>query len=255
MGYWVVMAIVALAVVAVLIAVGSDEEAPEPQENRSAGRSIWVAIGTNGNAPADSAATRPRHWADLVGVSLGEHVIAYDFTRAGCTADEAQQDQLAAAVATAPDVVSILLGPDDFRDAEDLGSFERRLWHILTTIRDAGGTPVLASLPDLTGLPSLAAEEDATALGEELQTWNVAIARIVAAADGELVASAGDQCGKAEELFTERGGRFILTDAGQRWFASLMEQPVRRLLGLVEKIDTPTVAHGTASPPLLTEPE
>jgi hypothetical protein len=233
MGYWVVMAIVAIAVVAVLIAVGSEPETPEQTKRAEGGRPVWLAMGSNGTIPGVSGGSTPRQWVDLVRESLGEGVIAYDFTRSGCTVEEAQREELAAAVAVTPDVVSMLLGPDDFRDAENLGSFERRLWHILTTLHDAGSIPVLASLPDLRNLPSLAQEEDQTALTEEFQTWNVALARLVAAAGGELIeCSAGSTAG----LFTEDGGRYILTAAGQRWFATLMEHPVKRLLGVAGEV-------------------
>jgi hypothetical protein len=237
MTYWVVMAIVAIAVVAVLIAVGSDEEAPEPIERAAGDRSVWVAVGSNATKPGANDSVSP-HWVDLVRDSLGERVVAYDFTRAGCTAEEAQRDQLAAAVATSPDVVSLLIGPDDFHDAEDLGAFERRLWHVLKTLREAGSVPVLATLPNLITLPSLANEENPASLIEEIGAWNVAMERIAAAAGGEIVAwtmmEADATCG----LFTEADGRFILTAAGQRWFATLMERPVKRLLGVAGEADS-----------------
>ncbi|HEY7031250.1 MAG TPA: hypothetical protein VH482_07995 [Thermomicrobiales bacterium] len=238
MGYWVVMAIVAIAIVAVMIALASAEDEPEPPREPK-GRPIWVAIGTNGNAPGETEEVAVPHWVDLVRASLGDRVIGYDFTAPGCTAEEAQKHQLAAAVATAPDIVSILLGPDDFRDAEDLGIFERRLWHILTSLRDASSVPVMAKLPDLTGLPSLAAEEDPDALAEELRSWNVAIARLVAAADGALIETDEPLRRGVDDLFTERSGRFILTAAGQSRFASLMEEPVKRVLGLAGVVGSP----------------
>jgi hypothetical protein len=255
MGYWVVMAIVAIAVVAVLIAIDAAEEEPEPQPRNPTGRPIWVAIGTNGNAPGETGQGAPPHWVELVRGTLGERVIGYDFTAAGCTAEEAQKHQLAAAIAATPDVVSILLGPDDFRDAEDLGAFERRLWHILSTLRDAGTVPVMTMLPDLRGLPSLAAEEDQQSLAEELQSWDVAIARLVAAAEGELIESNATMHGTEDDLFTERGGRFILTDAGQRHFASLMEQPVRHRLGLTDVIGLPETDGGGTLPPPTSDAE
>ncbi len=239
MGYWLVMAIVAIAVVTVLIAVGSEPETSEQPKRAERGRPVWLAMGSNGIAPHITGELAPRQWVDLVRESLGDAVIAYDFTRTGCTVEEAQREALAAAVAVTPDVVSLLLGPDDFRDAENLGTFERRLWHILTTLREAGSIPVLASLPDLRSLPSLAEEEDQTALAEELQTWNVAFARLVAAAGGELIESSADS---TADLFTEDGGRYILTAAGQRWFATLMEHPVKRLLGVA--------GDATVSPPV-----
>jgi GDSL-like Lipase/Acylhydrolase family len=247
MGYWLVMAIVAIAVVAVLIAVGSEEDEPEPHQPNPAGRPIWVAIGTNGNAPGVTDEVAAPKWVDLVRESLGGRVIGYDFTSAGCTAEEAQRHQLAAAVATRPDAVSIFLGPDDFRDAEDLGVFERRFWHILTTLRNAEGIPVVAMLPDLTRLPSLAAEDNPESLAEELQSWNVAIARLVAAADGKLIDAGESMHDAADDLFTERGGRFILTAAGQSRFASLMEQPVKRVLGLTDVVRLQET-DGEASP-------
>jgi GDSL-like lipase/acylhydrolase family protein len=247
MEYWLVMAIVAMAVVAVLFAIGSADELSAPARRGTGSRPVWVALGTSGNTAAETGGPSPSSWVDLVRASLGDFAIAYDFTRPGCTAEEAQRDQLAAAAAVAPDVVSILLGPDDFRDAEDLGAFERRLWHILTTLRDAGSIAVLAGLSDLRTLPSLAEEDDHTLLAEELQSWNVALARLVAAADGELVDWRETTDGTAADLFTEHGSRFILTDAGQRWFASLMERPVKRLLGVVVEPDPSETATDPAA--------
>jgi hypothetical protein len=247
MGYWLVMAIVALAVVVILIAVAAEEDESEPRSGDAVGRPVWVAIGTNGNPPDDAAAATAPHWIELVRRSLGERVICYDFTTAGCTAEEAQREQLAAAVAAAPDGVTVFLGPDDFRDAEDLGVFERRLWHMLATLRDAESVPLMAALPDLTGLPSLVAEENPEGLTEELQSWNVAIARLVAAAGGEFV-DLGEAAPAADgALFTESAGRFILTAAGHAWFAALMEPAVRRLFGLTDALDTVDVADAASS--------
>jgi len=231
MGYWLVVAIAAIAVLTVLIAVATEPETPEIPKRERGARPVWLAMGTSGNPPGNAGESVPPGWVDHIEDALGPAVIPYDFTRAGCTAEEAQREELAAAVAIAPDIVSILLGPDDFRDAEDLGSFERRLWHILTSLRDAGCIPVLASLPDLTSLPSLA-EEDREALAEELRSWNAAIARLTAAAGGEFVGCPTDPAG---DLFTEEGSRYILTTAGHRWFASLMGPAVQRLLGIVDE--------------------
>src|SRR5689334_3883958 len=232
MGYWLVMAIVAIAVVMVLIAVGSEPETPEKPRHAAGGRPIWLALGSNGLPPLPAGESTARHWVDFVREALGDRAITYDFTRAGRTVEEAQRDELAAAVAVAPDVVSVLLGPDDFRDAIDLGTFERRLWHLLTTLHDAGSTPLLAGLPDLAGLPSLADEEDTAELSEELRAWNVALARLTAAAGGEWIESPVDF---TRDLFTEEGSRYILTDAGQRRFGTLMERPVQRLLGIADE--------------------
>lgn len=238
MGYWLVMAIVGIAVVAVLIAVAAIEE-PRESPREPAGRPIWVAIGTNGTPPGEVGQPPAPHWVDLVREALGERAVGHDLTAAGCTAEEAQRNQLAAALAASPAVVAILLGPDDFRDAEDLGVFERRLWHILTTLRDVGSIPVMAALPDLTRLPSIVAEDEPDVLAEELQSWNVAIARLVAAADGELVAVDGPASDPDADWFTERDGRFILTAVGQRRLASPMQASVERLLGLSEAAPSP----------------
>jgi hypothetical protein len=234
MGYWLVMAIVALAIVAVMIALGSEEAGPTALERPKGKRFVWVALGSSGLSPGAHEDESQTSWVDLVRAALDQGAITYDFTQAGSTATEAQRNQLEAAVATGPDVVSLFIGPDDFRDAEDLNTFERRLWHILSTLRAAGATAVMPNLPALSKLPSLAAEEDQESLAEELTSWNAAIARLVAAADGHLVDLAAVGGEEGGTLFTEHAGRFILTDAGQRWFAALMEEPVKQLTGLEE---------------------
>jgi hypothetical protein len=228
MSYWVVMAIVVIAIIAVMIAIELEPDEPDVVGEDSERRPVWVALGSNALAPS---ADSDSHWPELIRQEFGDRIIAYDFTRFGATADEVQRDGLEAAIAAKPDVVSLLIGPDDFRDAENLNLFERRLWHILSTLTREFATPILTTLPDLTTLPSLAAEDDAVVLTEERQSWNVAITRLCSVARAELIDVEATRSVPEAALWTEASGRFVLTDEGQRWLATLMIDRVRQLLG------------------------
>lgn len=230
MSYWVVMAIVVIAIIAVMIAIEFEPDEPEVAASNPDGRPIWVALGSSALPPGEMHANAV-NWVELIRETFGERIIAYDFTRFGATANEIQRDHLDATIATNPDLVTLLIGPDDFRDAENLNVFERRLWHILSSLNQDSTKVVLTTLPDLSTLPSLAAEDDASVLADERASWNVAIARLSAAAHAELIDVETTILPTDTSLFSEATGRFVLTEPGHRWFATLMIERMHRLLG------------------------
>jgi hypothetical protein len=231
MNYWVVMAIVVIAIIAVMIAIELEPDEPNMATSDPEGRPIWVALGSSARPPDERPADDAINWVELIRQAFGDRIIAYDFTRFGATANEVQRDLLDAALATNPDIVTLLIGPDDFRDAEDINVFERRLWHILSTLNRDFVRSILTTLPDLTTLPSLAAEDDAWGLAGERASWNVAITRLAAVAQSELVDVETTVLPSDTSLFSEASGRFVLTEDGHRWFATLMIDRMHRLLG------------------------
>jgi hypothetical protein len=230
MNYWVVMAIVVIAIIAVMIAIEMEPDEPEVATLDPKGRPIWVALGSSA-LPQGEHHPNAVNWVELIRQAFGDRTIAYDFTRFGATANEIQRDHLDAAIAANPDIVTMLIGPDDFRDAENLNVFERRLWHILSSLNREFTTSVLATLPDLSTLPSLADEDDASVLADELASWNVAITRLCSVAHAELIDVETTVLANDTSLFTETTGRFVLTDAGHYWFATLMIDRMSRLIG------------------------
>lgn len=230
MNYWVVMAIVVIAIIAVMIAIELEPDEPEEAASAAQGRPIWVALGSSALPPGERGNGNAINWSELIREAFGERIIAYDFTRFGATANDIQRDHLDAAIATHPDVVTMLIGPDDFRDAEDLNLFERRLWHMLSALNRELARPVLTTLPDLTTLPSLAAEDNASLLADELASWNVAIRRMCAVAHADLIDVETAIVPSDVPLFSEASGRFVFTEAGHRWFATLMIDRMHQLL-------------------------
>jgi len=237
MSYWFVMAIVVIALIAVLIAITLEPDEPKVDAAHSVGRPVWVALGSQARAPTVNAEQSGESWVDQIRQEFGEHIISYDFTRFGATAAEIQRDSLESAIAVRPDVVTLLIGPDDFHDAEPIEVFERRLWIILSAIRQVNALPILSTLPDVTTLPSLAAEDDASLLSDERASWNVAIARLSAASHAELIEfNEVDQNG--ESLFTESSGRFLLTPTGHQWFAARMIGAMRERIDVSRSAPT-----------------
>lgn len=220
MGYWLVMAMVIIAVIAVLVAIASDDDTAKPVVAK--GRLVVATAGTNlwaSDGPDDEAG---RRWTELVRASAGERWITFDFARLGAGVHELRREQLTAVMATKADAVAIVIGPDDFRDAERLDVFERHLWLALSQLRDERICTVVTRLPDLTKLPSLLAEDDQAGLRDELQSWNASIARLAHACGAGLVDLG--QCGgtDATSCFVEREGHVVLVAEHHRWLADQM---------------------------------
>jgi hypothetical protein len=237
-GYWIVMAMVAVAIVAVLIAAIAEEARTEQDRRAPAGPAVWVALGTNGTNEPAAPMVAP-HWVALVQQALGDRVVGYDFTRGGCTAADVQRDSLDAAVAAQPDAVAIWVGPDDFLLGEEIGAFERRLWHVLSTLGGIGSRLVVADIPDLSALSSPAAEEEPAALSEELGHWNAAIARLTAAAKG-VVVRLGPTSESPTDLFAADDDRLVLTETGHRWIAGRFAPAVAAAVGAEDILDQHT---------------
>jgi hypothetical protein len=225
------MAMVAVAIVAVLIAAIA-EEATTKEVRRPIGPVVWVALGTNGEEVSAGGPIAP-HWVDRLKQTLGDRVVAYDFAQGGCTAADVQRDSLEAAIAAQPDLITMWVGADDFLRGDDLGAFERRLWHVLSTLQTGGRRILVADIPDLSAMPSLSAEVGPGALSEELGHWNAAIARLTAAAGGILV-SLDRSIASSPELYVDEGDRLVLTETGQHWIAERFGSALAATTGVAD---------------------
>jgi hypothetical protein len=199
-------------------------------------------MGTNGCPPGAAVTDESRSWVGQVQSAVDDRAISFDFTTNGSTIAEAQRDQLPAAVAANADLVSLFIGPDDFRDATDHASFERRFSNVLEALVSNGSTVFVVTLPDLRSLPTLAEEDDQVALHSDLAAWNRSIVTISGEHRAHVVRLDSEEVATPDGLFTESADRFILTVAGQDWVASKMAAP------LLERIGTTNVPGNHEEP-------
>ncbi len=96
--------------------------------------------------------------------------------------------ELPAAIASAPDVVTIWAGPNDIIHGTDAATFEARLSNVFARLRqETSAVVVMANVPDLTALPRFQLFPDPEVTRERVTAFNDAIARQTAAHNIPLV--------------------------------------------------------------------
>ena len=243
-GYWLVMGILACALVAVAVAVAASRGAPHhsllvapdppgppvaPDRAAPGGVAgsqssdppigdarIWVALGATVPASGSGDGDDPS-WVAIVAASLPAPTIVHDLSVPGSTLVEARRDQLPTALALAPDLITVWFAASDLLQEIRLGSHERDLDALLAACAAPGREVVVANVPELPGttVPVDGDDDDPSAV---VSRWNAAVARTAAAhgatlADlhgGNLVLSPSDVA--IGEIRLSRRGQRALAD-------------------------------------------
>ncbi len=240
MGYWIVVAMVLVAVVAVLIVVLADGDARTA--NSSATRDIPLVVLIGSSAALDAGAASPQPWTERVRQKLGTNAEVYDATVPVARASNFDGADLIEVFHRTPALAVIWLGADDFLLGTDLGTFERSVGHLLATLAAHRVSLLAIALPDLASLiePNQRAEEEHVAVRAELRRWNATLARLSSAHQARLISSAevlsgalAPEAAPAEQLQT-----FVLTEAGHEAMASAVTTVIlEQLAGIAA--DTP----------------
>jgi len=235
MGYWIVITMVLVAIVAV-VAAGAAEDGTERRRVRRPrlgkdDRLVWVALGAS-DATGEGTSDPPRdNWVARLAATLPRDTTVHNEGVGGSTLAEARRVQVPRALAASPDVVSLWLVVNDLLSGVPLPVYERELAEVLDALSAADCRVVVGNVPDLSRVPALgAAAGQATLLRLTAEHWNAAIARIAFAHRAAVVDlfGAGAELARDEEPFTADG--FHPSAAGHQRLADLFRPAVERAL-------------------------
>lgn len=177
MGYWLVMAMVGIALGTVLVTCWE-----EPHGRSSAGRRPWVVLAASDGTGHGLDESETSAWPAILAQSLPP--TSYEILNlsiGGMTLDRAVVELLPEAISASPARVSLWLVVNDYGYGRLLEDYARDLDVMLAALNATGATVWVGNLPDLSTLPFLAeASGDPIGLRAECQRWNEAIAEIAA---------------------------------------------------------------------------
>lgn len=230
MGYWIVMALMVVALVAVVVALAAQDATSVPGRPGATARIDVAALGASGRSPERDEG-RQAGWAALIAGAGSDRLMVSDFTRPNVTVEQMRREQLPEALATMPRTAVVWVGTADLLGGSDLAQFERELAEMLTSVCASGCLAAVANTPDLTLLPDIARHYDPTALRDAVTQWNATIARLTSAYDADLVDLTGDSSNQAmaAPLFACGEEGMLLTNEGHRWLADRFRTVLARV--------------------------
>lgn len=125
----------------------------------------------------------------------------------GSTAEEAIYEQLPRAEAARPDLVTIWLVVNDFRNDVPLDDYRAHLDEIVSRMTATGATVLVGNMPELTGMPEFS-DTHPDELRRLAALWNAAIEEVVTFRGAILV----DLMAASEEM--EEDTSMLLSDDG-----------------------------------------
>ncbi len=162
-----------------------------PPPNGS-GPFVYVAIGASDAIGFGAQCADTQGYVPLLAQRMPAHTRLVNLGIGGATVAEALTDELPDAVGARPALVTVWLGPNDFREMLDgrltLAAYSQQLDQLLSTLRARTPARVfVANLPNLAQLPFfIHGTVPLPTIARDTQQWNAAIAA-VAAKDGAVL--------------------------------------------------------------------
>jgi len=241
-GYWVVVAIVVLALAATVIAVMR----PEPATSVALGverRVDWHVWSDLAMPPRSETAINPIDWVERVRRSIPHDVAVARINLLQSPLADRTSESKREQDRSAPDVVTCWIGVVDVVDGNSIGDFEARLATLLPQLSAGGAEVILGTLPDLLIEHQLVDPSRAiTPIGFDKLRWNTSIARAALAHGCRVVDLSREQVTVAQS----DSGHCELTSASQVVIANLFAPYVRAAIEKSEdanaEVAAPTVA-------------
>jgi acyl-CoA thioesterase I len=175
-------AVIALLLVALLAGCGPMAASgagaiSRPASSAAARPSLtYVALGASDAFGIGTDDPDRENWPTVVAGSLGVPVHLINLGIPEATVAVAQQAELPVALDQHPDVVTVWLAVNDLADGVALTTYDQQLRALLHALRQGTHARIfVGNVPDLTLLPHFA-DDDPTALSDEVQQWNADIA-------------------------------------------------------------------------------
>ncbi|MDP9366854.1 MAG: GDSL-type esterase/lipase family protein [Chloroflexota bacterium] len=193
-GYWLVIAMVLCALIAVVVAFAI--EAPEheivrhstPPRSTAPQKQVWLALGASGTTANELQDETPAPWASLLIGHLPPQAVGHNLSTPHATVAEVRRDQLPAAITSSPHAAALWVGLDDLLQGTSIEAFEEDLLAVLARLSATGCAVVLGTVPDVVGQPEL----QALGFTDELlrlhvQHWNASITRVGSALGATVI--------------------------------------------------------------------
>jgi lysophospholipase L1-like esterase len=151
------------------------------------GALVYVALGASDvvGEGADHPATEA--WPVVLYDRLPAGSILHRLGVSGSTAEEAIYEQLPAAEAAKPTLVTVWLAVNDVRNKVPLEAYRKHLDEVVRRMTATGAEVFVANLPDLRGIPELRGSANPAHLASLMSEWNDTISEIVLANGAHLV--------------------------------------------------------------------
>jgi hypothetical protein len=179
MGFWIVMVMLAVAIVCVIIAAAAERE---PKRRRATDKIAFVMLGTTiGSIPLGPVI------AERLSDEDRGSLASVDLSSEGATIEQVVRDQWPLAREHDPEIAAVWLGRTDLEAGTPLPSYERDLATLLAGLREIGSRVAVANLESARpadDTPSPAAEAE---IARTIDHWNAAIARVCAAYGADLI--------------------------------------------------------------------
>jgi lysophospholipase L1-like esterase len=192
---------------------------------------VYVAIGASDTVGVGADDPARNGWVPQLARLLGPGVHVHNLGSSGTLLRTARQDQLPAAIADQPDLVTVWLAVNDLNAGVLLDQYRADLDGLLASLGSQTHAVVLvANVPDLTRVPQYRGQ-DPTALRSVVQQWNQAIADTTARRGAHLVdlhAEYAELAAHPEDLSSDW---FHPSSAGYARVAELFFEVARPLLG------------------------
>lgn len=147
----------------------------------------YVAIGASDAFGVGTGDPKLDNWPTVLTHDLGGNVHLVNLGIPGITVAGARNEELPVAIGSNPDIVTVWLAVNDVAARVPLDTYRQQLNALLSTLKQKTHAQIfVGNLPDLTLLPFFAGA-NLTLLSETIQTWNGAIAQVVAANGDTLV--------------------------------------------------------------------
>jgi lysophospholipase L1-like esterase len=153
----------------------------------------YVAIGASDAVGIGAGCPATQGYVPLLGLRMPTHTHVVNLGIAGATVSIAQTNELSAAIAAKPNLITVWLAANDFRAMESgtltLATYTQNLDQLLASLHSNTTAHVyVANLPDLTKLPYfIHGTVPIATVGAQTLAWNTAIAGVVAKNGDTLV--------------------------------------------------------------------
>lgn len=157
------------------------------QAQGASGALIYVALGASDVVGEGADHPDTEAWPVVLHQKLPSGTLLHRLGVPGSTAEEAVREQLPAAEAAQPDLVTVWLAVNDYRNEVPLEAYRKHLDEVVRRMADTGAHVFVGNLPDLRGIPELSEGKNPHRLATLTSEWNATIAEVVLSNGAHLV--------------------------------------------------------------------
>ena len=175
-------------------------------------------------------------WVAVLHAKLPKGTPLHRLGVSGSTAEEAVYEQVPRAEAARPDLVTIWLVVNDFRNEVPLGDYRLHLDEIVSRMTSTGATVLVGNMPELTSMPEFS-DTHPDELRRATAEWNSVIKEVVTLRGAvlvDLLAASEEMGGDTSMLLSEDGfhpstlGHLVLAEIFHHYYELVSSQTAKR---------------------------